>query len=221
MKKIVIFVMIILVLGVLAMETCIQNSKRIEQEKNKEQIVATVDETTNSSIDYEEETNINENSAENIIVENKIIEQEKIETNQKKNTEVTKTVKEDTKIEQNTNKTNNKKEKEQTTVTEKSNTETKQEVKKDTGYTEVEVNVAQKKKCDGNNHKICAGNTGLWFNTEDEAIATYKAEIKKWGDQWTNNEISDDEYYKNCPGGYETWNCPYCDMWTLNYYLDK
>lgn len=38
MKKIVIFIITVLVLGVLAMITCVQNSKRIEQEKNKEQI---------------------------------------------------------------------------------------------------------------------------------------------------------------------------------------
>ena len=36
MKKIVIFIVTILVLGVLAMTTCIQNSKRIEQEKERE-----------------------------------------------------------------------------------------------------------------------------------------------------------------------------------------
>ena len=35
MKKIVIFIITILILGVLAMTTCIQNSKRIEQEKIK------------------------------------------------------------------------------------------------------------------------------------------------------------------------------------------
>ena len=39
MKKIVIFIITILVLGVLAMTSCIQNSKRIEQEKEK---VATI-----------------------------------------------------------------------------------------------------------------------------------------------------------------------------------
>lgn len=88
-------------------------------------------------------------------------------------------------------------------------------------YTEIEVSVAEKKECDENTHGMSAGNTGLWFETKDKAIATYKAEIKVWGDKWTNDEISDDEYYENCPYGYEVWSCPYCGKWTLNYYLDK
>lgn len=88
-------------------------------------------------------------------------------------------------------------------------------------YTEIEVSVAEKKECDGNKHGISSGNTGLWFETKDKAIEKYKAEIKIWGDKWTNDEISDDEYYKNCPYGYESWSCPYCGKWTLNYYLNN
>ncbi len=90
-------------------------------------------------------------------------------------------------------------------------------------YTEVKVEIAKKKECEGNNHGMNVGNTGMWFNTKDEAISTYKAEIKKWGDLWTDkdNPISNEEYYKNCPYGYEIWSCPYCGKWTLNYYLDN
>ena len=212
MKKIVIFVVIILVLGVLAMKNCIINSKRIEQEKSKEQIATTVDETKNFSTDYKEEKDINENSAENIIIENKTVEQDKIET---KKADVTKTAKEKTK--QNSNKTNNK-EKEQTKITEKNKAETKKETKqenqKDTSY---EVNVEQKKQCSGNNHLLDVGNTAIWYKTEEEAEQKVDNELEKW-DKKLKDDIkvakNDEEkerawnnYLKNCPNGYEIFRC--------------
>lgn len=222
MKKIVIFIVTILVLGVLAMTTCIQNSKRIEQEKEREQIANINNEEITVAEDNEIQSNIIEKEEEkvNIVIEDGIIEQEKI-VKKKDSKEITKTTDSNAKIEQNINKTDEKKEVEETKKTEPKNTETKKETPINSNYTEVNVNVAENKKCDGNNHGMSAGNTGLWFETKDEAIATYKSEIKKWGDKWTNDEISDDEYYKNCPYGYEVWSCPYCNKWTLNYYLDK
>ena len=222
MKKIVIFIITILILGVLAMTTCIQNSKRIEQEKEREQIANINNEEITVAEDNEIQSNIIEKEEEkvNIVIEDEIIEQEKI-VQKKDSKEITKTTDSDTKIEQNINKTDKKKEVEETKKTEPKNTETKKKTQINSNYTEVNVNVAENKKCDGNNHGMSTGNTGLWFETKDEAIATYKSEIKKWGDKWTNDEISDDEYYKNCPYGYEVWSCPYCNKWTLNYYLDK
>lgn len=101
---------------------------------------------------------------------------------------------------------------------------TKQEVietKSEEKYTEVEVEIAEKKECKNNNHGMSVGNSGKWFNTKEEAIATYKQESKMWGDKWKNNEISDDEYYRNCPYGYEIWSCMYCGKWTINYYYDN
>ena len=101
---------------------------------------------------------------------------------------------------------------------------TKQEVietKSEEKYTEVEVEIAEKKECKNNNHGMSVGDSGKWFNTKEEAIATYKQESKMWGDKWKNNEISDDEYYRNCPYGYEIWSCMYCGKWTINYYYDN
>ena len=95
----------------------------------------------------------------------------------------------------------------------------KPEEKKET-YTENIVEVAESKKCSGNEHGMKIGNSGKWFNSKDEAIRTYKAEINKWGDKWTKDEITNEEYYANCPYGYEVWTCPYCNMWTLNYYYE-
>lgn len=86
-------------------------------------------------------------------------------------------------------------------VIKKEETQIQEEIQTDEKYTEIEVDVAEKRVCNGNNHGIGVGNSGKWFNTKDEAIATYKEEIKIWGDKWTDidNPISDEEYYKNCP----------------------
>lgn len=85
-------------------------------------------------------------------------------------------------------------------------------------YTEIEVKVAEKKECDGNNHKMGAGNTGLWFETKAQADNYYNSQIEKWGKLWENDEITKDEYLKKCPSGYEVWTCPQCKKWTINFY---
>ena len=88
-------------------------------------------------------------------------------------------------------------------------------------YNEYVVNVAKPKECVGNKHSISAGNTGKWYKTKDEAIATYRSEIKKWGDKWKEDLITEEEYNKKCPYGYEVWTCPICQKWTLNYYYNN
>lgn len=69
-----------------------------------------------------------------------------------------------------------------------------------------------------NNHSMDVGNCGEWFNTKSEAIAYYNEKITYWGGLWESYKIEDDEYYKNCPTGYEIWNCIYCSKWTINLY---
>lgn len=69
-----------------------------------------------------------------------------------------------------------------------------------------------------NNHGMNIGNSGKWFNSKNDAIAYYNQQIKYWGDQWENNKIDNDTYYKNCPSGYEVWDCMYCGKWTINFY---
>lgn len=73
-----------------------------------------------------------------------------------------------------------------------------------------------------NNHGMGIGNSGKWFSSKDEAIAYYKSQIKYWGDWWENTSIDDTEadetYRKNCPSGYEVWDCMYCGKWTINFY---
>lgn len=91
-------------------------------------------------------------------------------------------------------------------------------VEQNNSYTEKEVMVVEKTECVGNNHKIESGNTGKWFNNKIEADDYYNTEIEKWGNLWENDEITKEEYLKNCPFGYEVWTCPQCQKWTLNFY---
>lgn len=69
-----------------------------------------------------------------------------------------------------------------------------------------------------NNAPKCNHSNGKWYNSKTEAEAIYNAELKKWGDKWTNYEIDTDTYNKNCPDGYEVFSCPYCNKWTINLY---
>lgn len=69
-----------------------------------------------------------------------------------------------------------------------------------------------------NNVPKCSHSNSNWYNSKAEAIEVYNTEIKKWGDRWTNYEIDNDTYYKNCPSGYEVFSCPYCNKWNINLY---
>lgn len=91
----------------------------------------------------------------------------------------------------------------------------KEEIK---NKTEANTQNIETPKCSNTKHGIGVGNSNQWFETKNQAIALYDAEIKKWGDKWTNYEIDDETYYSNCPDGYEIWDCPYCHKWTINFY---
>ena len=65
------------------------------------------------------------------------------------------------------------------------------------------------------------GNSGKWYNSEQDAINEYKTIIKEYGDKWKNDEISDDEFKAKSPCGYETWDCMYCGKYTINYHYRK
>lgn len=87
--------------------------------------------------------------------------------------------------------TENKNEKEKETEKE----EKQNQEKKNTGKS----NNTKELKCSNGNHFLDAGNSNKWFNTEEEAIAYYDIEQKKWGDLYRNNKISYEEYTKKCP----------------------
>lgn len=94
----------------------------------------------------------------------------------------------------------------------KTSTPTKQETPK--------VEEKQPERCTNvNNHGgIGLGNSGKWFSTKADAIAEYTSKIKYWGEKWESFEIDTETYDKNCPSGYEVWDCHFCGKWTINYY---
>ena len=68
-----------------------------------------------------------------------------------------------------------------------------------------------------NNHSMKCGNMGRWFDSNSDVKAYVDSVMKSWADKWESGEISDDEYFANCPQGYECWSCGYCGKWTGNF----
>ena len=61
------------------------------------------------------------------------------------------------------------------------------------------------------------GNMGRWFDSKSDVKAYVDSVMKFWADKWESGEISDDEYFADCPQGYECWSCGYCGKWTGNF----
>lgn len=95
-----------------------------------------------------------------------------------------------------------------------------QEIKQESNYTEIEVKVAEKTECIDNKHCAVTGNSNKWFEKQSEAIAEYNAELEKWSQKCKSGEITYEELVKQSPYGYETWSCPKCNQYTLNYYYN-
>lgn len=68
-----------------------------------------------------------------------------------------------------------------------------------------------------NNHSMKCGNMGRWFDSKSDVKAYFDSVMKSWADKWESGEISDDEYFADCPQGYECWCCGYCGKWTGNF----
>lgn len=68
-----------------------------------------------------------------------------------------------------------------------------------------------------NNHSIKCGNIGMWFGSRREVDTYFSSVCNKWGTKYKNEEITWEEYTKNCPQGYERWSCSYCGKWTGNF----
>ena len=68
-----------------------------------------------------------------------------------------------------------------------------------------------------NNHSTSCGDAGIWVASKNEFKTYYENYCEEWNNKWVNDEISNEEYYKNCPYGYECWSCSYCGNWTGNY----
>lgn len=68
-----------------------------------------------------------------------------------------------------------------------------------------------------NNHSMKCGNMGRWFDSNSDVKTYVDSVMKSWANKWESGEISDDEYFANCPQGYECWSCGYCGKWTGNF----
>ena len=173
------------------------------------------------------EENIEKDNVINTVEQNEIVEQsnEKIkQTEQPKQTEVeTKNT-----IKNTTTKANNKTETQKEVQKQEKQTTTKveekQEVKQETKVEEQKPQETKKEenkvvRCTtNNNHGMNIGNSNRWFDTYNSAVAYYDNLISNYGSKLRAEEITIEEYDKKCPCGYETWSCPYCGKWTVNFY---
>lgn len=151
---------------------------------------------------------------ENTIAQAEIIQNEEIITQNAVN-EITTPVAEKS----NTSKNNNANKVTKKTQDSQTTTQTKvTEEQKNVAIEETTTNKSTNQNSNTNNAPKCSHSNSNWYNSKAEAIAVYNAEIKKWGDKWTNYEIDNDTYYKNCPSGYEVLSCPYCNKWNINLY---
>lgn len=169
-------------------------------EETQENIVEQVENTiAQAEIIKDEETKIQETPKEQTT---SVVEKSNKSNNTNKNKETKQTQvtqpKQDSQV----------KEQKDTKVNKSNTTEKKEETKTNTNQNTNNTNNAPK----------CTHSNSNWYNSKAEAEAIYNAEIKKWGDKWTNYEIDNETYYKNCPSGYEVFSCPYCNKWTINLY---
>ena len=207
MKKIIII--IILMLTTFMGENIYSNNKEKNKNEYIENIVEIVDKTPENII-----ITLEENKTQKIN-ENSVIEEQ---TGVEKNKTIVSTPKEEKKIEQPKTQKVQEVQKEETKV---ENIQPKEEPKvvetKPESIKEPEPVIP---KCSESNHYIGVGNSNKWFNSKQEAINHYQSIIKTWGDKWEKFEIDDETYQKNCPYGYETWSCPLCEKWTINFYYN-
>ena len=79
-------------------------------------------------------------------------------------------------------------------------------------------NIHKEMHCTNNNdHSMSCGNIGRWFGSRREVDTYFSSVCNTWGTKYKNEEITWEEYTKNCPQGYECWSCSYCGKWTGNF----
>ena len=207
MKKIIII--IILMLTTFMGENIYSNNKEKNKNEYIENIVEIVDKTPENII-----ITLEENKTQKIN-ENSVIEEQ---TGVEKNKTIVSTPKEEKKIEQPKTQKVQEVQKEETKV---ENIQPKEEPKvAETKPESIKKPEPVIPKCSESNHYIGVGNSNKWFNSKQETINYYQGIIKTWGDKWEKFEIDDETYQKNCPYGYETWSCPLCEKWTINFYYN-
>ena len=190
-------------------ENIYSNNKEKNKNEYIENIVEIVDKTPENII-----ITLEENKTQKIN-ENSVIEEQ---TGVEKNKTIVSTPKEEKKIEQPKTQKVQEVQKEETKV---ENIQPKEEPKVvETKPESIKKPEPVIPKCSESNHYIGVGNSNKWFNSKQETINYYQGIIKTWGDKWEKFEIDDETYQKNCPYGYETWSCPLCEKWTINFYYN-
>ena len=102
-----------------------------------------------------------------------------------------------------------------TTTTQKQTTTKKQQTTK---APTTKPQTTKPKTCTNNyNHSLSCGNMGRWFSSRNDVKSFANAEMQKWANLVESGAISYDEYFQNCPSGYECWSCSYCRRWTGNF----
>lgn len=66
-------------------------------------------------------------------------------------------------------------------------------------------------------HTMPTGNMGKWFDSLSSLKQYYNSVVSEWNNKADSGQISEDEYAKNCPAGYEYWSCATCGKWTGNF----
>ena len=74
----------------------------------------------------------------------------------------------------------------------------------------------KKKKKKKHKHYMPKGNMGKWFKSKKALKKHVDKVMKYWADKEERGEITREEYYENCPSGYEAWSCT-CGKWTGNF----
>ena len=210
-KKILVLIIIALIVALFASILIIKlkQTNKIDMVSEKE----IVNEINNTEEEITEE---------NIVVESKIEEQKTQEEADipEKEKESQQELQKQITIATQDKKVESPKQAEQSKVTQvitKQKTEINEQLKQDI---KTETQIQEQTKCTDTNHGVGVGNSNKWFNSKQEAINYYQGIIKTWGDKWEKFEIDDETYQKNCPYGYETWSCPFCEKWTINFYYN-
>lgn len=222
-KKIIIVILalvIALIITALIVNQVIDkyDKSSIEFENKVVNEINSINEIQETEANVVENTSINQDTKEELIQEdtNANTKTETQENKNEKQTESTKSTQE--KVVESPKQTEKPTQVTNKVDTPKNNTQKGEKPKENIQENKNDDKVQEKPKCTDTKHGVSAGNSNLWFNSYDEAVAYYDNLINGYSDQVHNGEISSDEYYKLCPYGYETWSCPYCGKWTLNYY---
>lgn len=230
MKKRILFIIILILVILMILGSVyfiIYKSNSQAQSENETQISSMPENIINS---IEDDANTGVNEVQNDLVEenmdNTVIEttNETTEVTKQETQTTTKNTQTSSKVNNSPSKTNSGTQKKetvtqststpQTTPSQSSSPTSNNQSKPEETKPEPKV-----ERCtNNNNHSMNIGNSGKWFNSKSDAIAYYNQQTKYWGDQWENGEIDNDKYYKNCPSGYEVWDCMFCGKWTINFY---